>query len=115
MSITGSAINRLRARVDTILEDAFPVTLLISGQQVTGSGPGGRTTTTFIDGGEPENFRFSFRVPRSAVPAGWVPVMGGSVDWIVSATETIPMEIREVSTRPHENRFAFACQKRRVA
>lgn len=114
MSLSSASLSRFRARVDATLEEFFPVTLLINSILVQGSGPGGRTRSDYVDGGEAESFRYPFRVAKDAAPPGWAPVKGASVDWKVSATQTIPMEIEEVSTRPHEDRFSFTCKKRRV-
>lgn len=114
MSLSATSLSRFRQRVDETLDDLFPVTLVISGAEVAGSGPGGRAVSQYVDSGESENFRFPFRIPRRNVPAGWKPRQGLAIDWKVDDSTTIPLEIREVSTRPHEDRFGFIAQKRRV-
>lgn len=114
MSLSSASLGRFRARVDTVLAELFPVTLVIGADLVQASGPGGRTVTQFEDAGQPESFRFPFRMAASEAPTGWAPTKGASIGWKVSASLTIPMEIHEVSTRPHEDRFAFTCKKRRV-
>ena len=114
MSLSSASLNRFRARVDSVLEELFPVTLVIGSTIVQASGPGGRTVSEFEDGGQPENFRFSFRMAAAAAPHGWAPTKGASIDWKLSEAVNIPMEIMEVSTRPHEDRFAFICKKRRL-
>lgn len=114
MSLTGKSLNRFRSRVDDTLDDAFPVSLIIAGQIVAAAGPGGRAVTQYFDGGENENFRLPFRIKKSQVPSGWEPIVGASLDWKISATETIPLEIQEAPIRPHEDRFAFVCRKRKI-
>lgn len=89
------------------------MTLRINGIPVAASGPGGRTSSNFIEGGEAENFRYPFRILRASAPPGWSPAVGASVGWQVDATTIIPMEIIEDATRPHEDRFAITCKKRR--
>lgn len=71
--------------------------------------------TDFETGGQPETFRFPFRIKISDLPEGWSAQIGASIDWQVSESLTIPMEIKEVSIRPHEERIAILCKKRRVA
>lgn len=113
MGLTGNALNRFRARVDSTLADFFPVTLVISAQNVTAMGPGGRVTTQYLEGGESVDFRFAFRIPKTTAPAGWTPAVGASIDWKVSASKTIAMEIAEYSERPHEDHHAIVCRNRR--
>lgn len=115
MSLSRSSVDRFRQRVDAVLEDFFPVTLVIDGVTVLASGPGGRVSNEFQEAGQHTTFRYSFRVKKSAVPAGWVPKIGQPVGWAIPDGPVILMEIREISTRPHEDRFAFACQNRRHA
>jgi hypothetical protein len=113
MSLSRSSVDRFRQRVDAVLEDFFPVSLVIDGVTVLASGPGGRITTEFQEAGQQANFRYSFRVKKTAVPTGWLPKIGAPVGWELPDGPVISMEIREISTRPHEDRFAFACQHRR--
>ncbi len=113
MSLSGQSLNRFRSRIDDTLDDAFPVSLIIDGQTVAGAGPGGRVVTQYLDGGETQNFRLPFRVKKSEVPSGWTPVVGASIDWKISATQTIALEIQEAPIRRHEDRFAFVCRKRK--
>lgn len=114
MGLSGASLNRFRRRVDATLEDLFPAVLVIGGVEVSGSGPGGRTMTEYMDGGEATNFRHRFRLAKSVLP-DWQPVVGAAVDWKISETETLAMEIREVVTAPHEDRWGFVCGKRRRA
>ena len=114
MSLSSASLSRFRARVDTVLQEIFPVTLLIGSSLVTASGPGGRTVTQFEDAGQPESFRFPFRLAIAAAPAGWTPTKGASIDWKISPSLSLPMDIHDVSTRPHEDHYAFTCKKRRI-
>lgn len=112
MGLTGNSLNRFRRKVDAVLDDVFPADLLFGVQRVAGSGPGGRIVTEYMEGGESKNFRFPFRIPISSLTAA--PQVGDSVDWIVSPTETLLLEIIEVSRRPHEDRYQILCRNRRV-
>jgi len=114
MSLSSASLNRFRVRVDETLEDIFPCTLVINNVLTQASGPGGRTRADFEEGGQPESFSYSFRLDIKNAPSGWTPTKGASIDWKISASLTVPMEISEVSTRPHENRYAFTCKKRRI-
>ena len=114
MSLTGKSLNRFRSRIDDTLADAFPVELIIAGQIVVAAGPGGRAVSQYFDAGEHENFRLPFRVKKSQVPNGWIPIVGNAIEWKISETQTIPLEIQETPIRPHEDRFAFVCRKRKL-
>lgn len=110
MGLTGKGLNRFRKRVDSVLEDMFPVTLLIDGHTYQGSGPGARIATEFTAGGERQNFRFPFRVPKSRLAKG--PAVGDSLVWKVDDLTEILLEVIEIATRPHEDRWSFTCRKR---
>ncbi|MEO5712167.1 MAG: hypothetical protein ABIT37_01655 [Luteolibacter sp.] len=112
MGLKGAGLNRFRQQVDAVLDDFFPASLLFDGIPVTGSSPGGRVVTEYMDAGESKNFRFPFRVPVSSLTAA--PEVGNSVDWIVSGTQTLLLEITEVATRPHDARYHLVCKIRRV-
>lgn len=114
MGLTATTLNRFRARVDETLEALFPCLLLVGDDSFPASGPGGRTVSEFLDGGESESFRFPFRVLKTAVPTGWTPIKGASLDWQISDDVTLALEIAEVSLRPHEDRYHFTCKNRRV-
>lgn len=112
MGLTGASLNRFRQQVDAVLDDAFPVELLIASHSVTGSGVGGKTMTDFVNGGETKTFRFPFRIPSASL---LVPLqVGDSLEWKISPTRSIPLEITDVSERPHEARVAIVCKIRRV-
>ena len=110
MGLTRAGLNRFRARIDETLREVFPCVLLISGKRVDGSGPGGRVVSDFENGGLATDYRFPFRVPASDI--GGLEV-GTSVDWVISATRTLKLEISEVPERPHEGSIGFNCKKRR--
>jgi len=112
MGLTGNNLNRFRQRVDAVLDDAFPVELIIGGRSVFGSGPGGKTMTDFINGGESKNFRFPFRIPANALETPLE--VGDSLQWKISVTRSIDLEVTDFSERPHEARVAITCKKRRV-
>lgn len=114
MGLSAASFHRFRARVDEVLDDWFPATLIIDAVQVQGSGPGGRAVSQYMDGGEAETFRFPFRIPKKDAPENWTPRQGLSVDWKIDASTTLALEIHEVSIRPHEDRFSFVAKKRRV-
>lgn len=111
MSLTGAALNRFRSRVDNVLDDAFPCTLLIAGVSVSASGPGAKTTTDYITGGESTNFRFPFRIPLASLVTPLA--VGDSLAWVVSPIRTIALEITEISERPHDARISITCKNRR--
>jgi hypothetical protein len=113
MSLQGSSIGRFRGKVDSILRDSFPAELIIGGVSVTGSGPGGRTTSEYVEGGEAENFRFPFRAPKADCPPNWQPKKGESLEWKVSPLETVHLEIIETAVRPWEDVFQFTARKLR--
>lgn len=113
MGLTGSGLNRFRKKVDKVLTDAFPAMIKIKGIPVEGAScPGGRTTSSFVDGGESENYRFPFRVPVANVEHH--PKMGDAVDWEIDELTTLNLEVIECSRRPHEDRYQMFCRKRRV-
>ncbi|MES2923691.1 MAG: hypothetical protein V4819_19205 [Verrucomicrobiota bacterium] len=114
MGLTGAGLNRFRNQVDATLADAFPVRLLMGEDRfpVTGSGPGGRAVTEYVDAGEKENFRFPFRIEKAAGVA--VPFVGMPVVWKMDDDSEIPLEISEAPFRPHEAKWSFTCKKRRV-
>ena len=112
MSLTGASLNRFRARVDAVLDDAFPVTLIIASLTVTASSPGGKTLTDYINGGETTNFRIPFRIPISSLAAA--PQVGDSLNWQLADATLIPLEITEIAIRPHESRYSIVCKSRRV-
>jgi hypothetical protein len=113
MGLTGAGLNRFRERVDEVLLDVFPATLMIGGKRVEGSGPGGKAVATFENFGEQEDFRFPFRVPGAALVK---PLrVGVSVDWILSPTQVLKLEVVEAPLRPHESSVSFTCKKRREA
>ena len=111
MGLTGSALNRFRDRIDETLRDCFPCSLAIKGKIVAGSGPGGRAVSDYEDGGQAYTYRFPFRVAASELSAPLK--IGDSVDWIVTPTKTLRLEIMELPERPHESTVAFTCKKRR--
>lgn len=112
MALTGLALNRFRKKVDAVLADMFPADLRIAGTSVIASGPGGRITSEYIDGGESTNYRFPFRFPVSSV--GSAPAPGDAVDWLVDGSTTLLLEVIECSRRPHENHYQMVCRHRRV-
>jgi hypothetical protein len=114
MGLSASSINRFRDRVDETLAEMFPCSLRILGTTVAASGPGAKTTSEYIDSGESEQFRFPFRILKTAVPAGWKPLKGASVEWVLEDGSTIPLEIIEAGVRPHETRHSIVCRLRRV-
>lgn len=113
MSLRKSAIDAFRARVDATLRDLFPCTLRVGTVLVEASGPGGKALMDFVEAGQSPEWRFSFRVPAESVPAGFV--VGQAVDWIVSPTETLKLEVFEPSKRPHEDHWQITCRHRRRA
>ena len=114
MGFTAAAFSSLRKRVDLALRASFPAELVIGSLHITASSPGGKTVSEYLEGGESENFRIPFRVPRAACPTGWAPLKGASLDWVISPAETMPLEIIEVSIRPSEDTWAIACRRRRA-
>jgi hypothetical protein len=115
MSLSSSSLSRFRSRVDAVLADCFPADLIILGINVRASSPGGRTQTDFIDGGQSENYRIPFRIPKSLTPPGWSPVIGQPLDWAVSETLTLPLEIIQTPIHPHEIMWEITARKRRQA
>jgi hypothetical protein len=115
MGLTGVSLDRFRARVDEVLADAFPAELLlgVGRLSVIAAGPGGRAVTTYLDGGEAENFRFPFRVKRTDA-AGVDFAVGMVIAWKLEDDSEIPLEISELPFRPHEATISFTCKKRRV-
>jgi hypothetical protein len=114
MALNSASVSRFRARVNDTLNELFPVVLIIANMEIPANGPGGRSVSDFIDGGESENFRFPFRVDRGATPPGWIPSKGDSLDWKISDTETIPLEIIQTSVRPGEPVWEFTARRRRL-
>jgi hypothetical protein len=115
MGLKRAGLNAFRTRVDEVLTDLFPAELFLGVARlpVTGSGPGGRAVTTYLDGGEAENFRFPFRVKRTDA-AGVDFAVGMVVAWKLEDDSEIPLEISELPFRPHEATISFTCKKRRV-
>lgn len=111
MGLTGSALNHFRDRVDETLRDVFPCSISIQGKIVAASGPGGRAVSDYEDAGQDFSYRFPFRVAAAELTAPLK--VGDSVDWIVSPTKTLRLEIMELPERPHESTLAFTCKKRR--
>lgn len=114
MGLNAASVSRFRNSIDKVLCEMFPAALVIDSVEVAASGPGGKTVSEFTDGGESENFRFPFRVFRSLCPPAWQPVKGGSLDWKISDTETIALEIIQVAVHPWEAVWEFTARKRRV-
>jgi hypothetical protein len=112
MGLTGAGLNRFRNQVDAVLDDAFPVELIIAGMSVFGSGPGGKTMTDFVEAGETKNFRFPFRIPADSLATPLA--VGDALEWKISDARSIALEVADVSERPHETRVAITCKKRRV-
>jgi hypothetical protein len=112
MGLTGASLNRFRKKVDAVLDDAFAADLLIGNHSVTGSCPGGKIMTEFVEAGESKNFRFPFRIPAASLLSPLQ--IGDALEWQISPTHSIALEVIEVSTRPHEERIAITCKKRRV-
>lgn len=113
MGLTGSGLNRFRAKVDEVLADAFPAEITWNGIPIAGaSGPGGRVTSEYVEAGEKTNYRFPFRFPVTSVSAA--PEMGNAIEWIIDAQTTLSLEVIECSRRPHDDRYQMTCRKRRV-
>lgn len=111
MGLTGTSLNNFRGRVDEALRDIFPVTLrLPDNRTIPASGTGGKTMSDFMSGGGNKTFRFPFRIPLTD---GWQPVIGESIDWIVTPTLTLRMKVDEVAFRPHESIHSVVCKYRR--
>jgi hypothetical protein len=113
MSLSGASLNRFRNRVDAVLDDAFPVTLIIASVPVAAAGPGGKTVTDFMDAGESTNFRFPFRILKSLLATP--PAVGDAIDWQIEVGNTLPLEVAEIAVRPHEDRYSIICKSRRRA
>jgi hypothetical protein len=111
MGLTGSRLNRFRQRIDAVLLDVLPAELIFDGVSVAASSPGGRVTTEFIEGGESTNLRIPFRIPIQNLATA--PVTGAKVDWKISDTLTIPLEVIEAPLRPNEGVWSITCRKRR--
>lgn len=112
MGLTGASLNRFREKVDVVLDDAFPAELVIAGYSINASGVGGKTMTEMINTGESQNFRFPFRILTASLLAPLQ--VGDSLEWKISVERSIPLEVIEISERPHEARIAIVCRKRRL-
>lgn len=113
MGLSSASFRRFRSAVDATLRELFPCTLVIQTYEIAASGPGARSTSEYIEGGESENFRFPFRIARGASPIGWVPLIGGSIDWKLSDSQTIPLEITHSAIRASDDVWEITCKKRR--
>lgn len=113
MGLRASAVQRFRTTVEKVLCEMFPALLVINGVEVHAAGPGGKTVSEYIEGGESENFRFPFRLERSQSLVGWAPLKGGSLDWKISETEILKLEIISGAVHPHEDVWEFQARKRR--
>lgn len=114
MGLSAVSFARMRSRLDTVLGDIFPAVLLYQGVQISASGPGGRAHTDYIEGGEAPTYRFPFRVPTAAAALiSWVPAMGDSIDWIISPTQILSLEIIETAVRPADTSYSITCRPRR--
>lgn len=114
MGIRASAVSRFRKRVDSTLDEMFPAVLVIGETEVACSGPGGALYSEYVEAGEAEVFRFSFRIDRAKVPTDWQPVMGASLEWKLSEDISLPLEISRVPYRPWDERLHIVTKKRRV-
>lgn len=112
MSLRGSSLNRFRERVDAVLEDAFPAELEIKGHSIACSGPGSKVMNDYMEGGYSMNFRFPFRIQRSSLIEPLQ--VGDSLEWLIEGERAMPLEVVEISFRPHESRVAIVCKNRRV-
>jgi hypothetical protein len=111
MGIGATGINAFRARIDEILRDVFPVTLILpDSRRISAAGVGGKAMSDFIEGGEKRNFTFPFRAP---ITHGWTPTTGDSLEWLLPDGTQLRMEITETSIRPHEGIHALTCKYRK--
>jgi hypothetical protein len=110
MGLTGASLNRFRSRVDDVMRDAFPCSLLIRGQKVTAASPGARAESEYVSGGLHPNFRISFRIPKSAFLVR-APEIGEALEWFIDGRE-IPLEITECSIRSAEDVYPVTCKHR---
>jgi hypothetical protein len=113
MGLNAASVQRFRTMVDKVLCEMFPAVLVIEGLEVASSGPGGKTVSDYMEGGQSENFRFPFRIPRAACPVGWTPRHGISLEWKISDTETLALEIIQAHVHPHEDVWEAVARKRR--
>lgn len=112
MGMDAASVLRFRLRVENTLAGLFPATILVGGLPVSCSGPGGRIATEYVDGGEAITQRLSFRILKTVWPGG-APSVGMSLDWQAGGA-TIPLEITEVSNRPHDPAWHILTRQRKV-
>jgi len=111
MGLTGASLNRFGARVDAVLDDAFPCKLLIRGKPVVATGTGNRVASDYDDGGERLKARFPFRVPASAFSDGF-PKIGEALSLELDSGRVLDLEIIEYSVRTAEDKIPIVCRFR---
>ncbi len=114
MGLSAASVRRFRQTIQDTLEELFPVILVIEEIEVPAAGPGGRTVSEYVDGGQAETYRFPFRIQKANAPNGWKPEKGASIEWKISATETLPLEIHQTPKHPWEDVWEITAKKRRI-
>jgi len=108
MSLTRSGMSRFGSRIEKVMSELFPGTVVIEDVAYECACSGGRVFREFDDNGLPVDRRiFMIRVRKDLLSEARLPAIGDKIRWQPEGGPERTGRVRELPDRPHEEAWAL--------